>query len=70
MSEAAKKILISLRAQEWYPVYEIDPNTDEKFNVEVDEETIARWRRAFDAFGAVQEEMKQADDRQYEGARS
>ena len=42
---------------EWYPVYEIGERGHE---VNVDEETAARWKRVHDEFDAVQDEMRQA----------
>ena len=49
---------VRILEDEWYPVYTL--NDDFGDEVEADEETVERWRRAFEDFDAVQAEMRAA----------
>lgn len=52
---------VRIHAEEWYPVWNLkDLAEGEEVSgliYEVDEETAARWREAFDTFAQVQREM-------------
>lgn len=53
-------VTVRIDTEEWYPVYK--PYEGERewrcTEAEVDEETLARWKEAFDAFHAVQKELR------------
>ena len=53
------KQIVSAFAYDWYPVYELRFGMPE-VAFEVDDKTLARWRRAFTSFERVQEEIKAA----------
>jgi hypothetical protein len=51
-------VRITIRGEEWYPVWGIlDERVDEDGAVEVDEKTVARWKAAASAFMQAQKEM-------------
>jgi hypothetical protein len=53
---------ISIQSHEWYPVYSVGEPRESKYDVEVDDATVARWQKAEDDFEAVQAEIKAACD--------
>ena len=56
------KITISM--DEWWPVYEIDRQSDDNHSVNVDDDVLENWRMAFKVFYRVQREMKEHHEMQ------
>ena len=48
---------VRIETEEWYPVFSV--SEDDRFGAECDvtEEKLADWKRVFDEFDAVQDEM-------------
>lgn len=53
---------IYIESEEWYPVCEIVEKPDAQDGdpelIIIDDEKLARWKRVFDEFDAVQDEME------------
>lgn len=53
---------------EAFPVYEVSASDEnDKYNIEVDAETLKRWRAAFENFSLVQDEIVAQLEKQGKG---
>jgi len=62
------KKTISAFAHQWYPVYELC-ETEPTCAFRVDARVLNRWRRTFDEFAKVQEEIRRAQKKSYDTTR-
>jgi hypothetical protein len=50
---------ISIYGGEAFPIYEVHMSDDDRPNIEIDQETLERWRKVFEEFSKVQQEITQ-----------
>lgn len=50
-------MIVRIDGDEWYPVWSVRPVQEGERTFEVDDETLARWKAAEDAFAQAQAEM-------------
>lgn len=54
---------VFIDSDEWYPVYSFDMNYGQE--VEVSEETLARWKQTMVDFDKMQREMRELSEADY-----